>query len=265
MLLAGIIVAGIGAALLFIRIGQVKKGSLIAGTETSKIGELQETSKSIAQEIGAGSFNQFVELKGSIMCETPLISELAKTPCVHYSMTVSREWEETYWDKDSEGRSVQRTRRGSDTVASNSRSIPFEVNDGTGAIRVDPAEAEFITEKAFSQFQPGEVQGTTLRLGSLAFNIGGIALGGGRRTIGYRYEEQIIPVNRDIYILGEAVDSTGALTVRKPSDKGKKFIISIKSEEALMKGINTAKILLLVFGLVFIIGGAVLLLLNFFN
>mgnify|MGYP000939267301 CR=1 FL=1 len=263
MLIAGIVVAAIGAVLFIVRGTQTKKASQIAGTETSRIGELSETAKSVAGEIGAGSFSQFVEIKGKISAENPLVSELAKVQCVHYSMQVKREWEETYWDRDSEGRSVQRTRRGSDIVASNTRSTPFEVNDGSGSIRVDPAGAELITEKAFSQFQPGEAQGTTLRIGSLSFNIGGIALGGGRRTLGYRYEEQVIPVNRDIYILGEATDSAGTLTVQKPSEKGKKFIVSVKSEEEIMKGINTTKTLLLVFAIILIAGGAALVLFNF--
>ncbi len=265
MLIAGIVAAVIGAILLIVRTGQVKKGALIAGTETSRVGELQETAKGVAQEIGAGSFNQFVEIKGTIVCDTPLTSELAKLPCVHYSMTVTREWEETYWDKDSEGRSVQRTRRGSDIVASNSRSTVFYVDDGSGRIRVNPEGAELIKEKAFSQFQPGEAQGSTLRIGSLTFNIGNIALslGGGRRTLGYRYEEHIIPVGKPVYILGEASDAGGELTLIKPAEKGKKFLISVKSEEELMKGISTAKLVLLIIACLLIAGGAVLIVLNF--
>lgn len=265
MLIVGIGAVGIGVILLIVRTTQVKKGVLIAGTETSRAGELQETAKSVAQEIGAGSFNQFVKIKGTIVCDTPLTSELAKLPCVYYSMTITREWEETYWDKDSEGKSVQRTRRGSDIMASNSRSTIFYIDDGSGRIRVNPNGAEFIKEKAFSQFQPGEVQGSTLRIGSLSFTIGNIpmSVGSGRRTLGYHYEEHIIPVGKPVYIMGEASDAGGELTVIKPTGKGKKFLISVKTEEELLKSISTAKLVLLIIACLLLAGGAVLIILSF--
>jgi len=266
MLILGIVIAVIGVIVFIVRTGQVKKGELIAGTETSRVGELLETAKSVAQEIGAGSFNQFVEIKGTTVCNAPLTSELARVPCVHYSLTVTREWEETYWDKDSEGRSVQRTRSGSDIVASNNRSTIFYVDDGTGRVRVNPEGAELIKEKAFSQFQPGEAQGSTLRIGAFSFNIEniGVNLGGGRRTLGYRYEEHIIPVGKPVYILGEASDASGKLTIIKPTEKSKKLLISVKSEEELMKSVSTTKLVLLIIACLLLAGGAVLIVLSLF-
>lgn len=265
MLIFGIVLAAIGVILLIVRTRQVKKGELIAMTESSRVGELLETAKSVAQEIGAGSFNQFVKIKGNIVCDTPLTSELAKLSCVSYSMKIIRKWEETYWEKDSDGKSVQHTREGSDIVASNSRSTDFYVDDGSGRIKVNPQGAELITEKVFSQFQPGEAQGSTLRIGSLFFNIGntGVSLGGGRKTLGYLYEEYIIPVDKPVFILGEASDTNGTLTVIKPAEKDKKLLISVKSEEELMRSISKTKILLLIAACLFLASGTVLFILNF--
>jgi hypothetical protein len=78
-----------------------------------------------------------------------------------------------------------------------------------------------------------------MTLGSFRMGTSPKMQGGGRRTIGYRYEESAIPVGRDVYVLGEAADSGGALTIRKPSGKGTRFIVSLKSEEALVKGART--------------------------
>jgi hypothetical protein len=60
-------------------------------------------------------------------------------------------------------------------------------------------------------------------------------IGGGRRTLGYKYEEQIVPVGKPIYVLGEASDAGGQLAIRKPTKKGTSFIVSLKSEEELTR------------------------------
>jgi hypothetical protein len=244
---------------------QGKKLYQMKSTETSQAGELQEISASVAKDIGAGSFNQITEVKGTVQCGSPLISELAKADCVYYAMRVTREYEETYWDTDSNGNRVQRTRRGGDTVAQNTRSVPFYVRDESGTIKVNPEGASYVTEKAYSRFEPGEASGQSLRIGGLTINLGGIIGNTNRRTIGYRYEEDIIPLNRDVYVLGEAADASGELCLQKPSGKGKKFIISVKSEEELIRGAKGAMTVLLILALVAGIGGITLFFLSLFH
>jgi hypothetical protein len=126
---------------------------------TSTAADLSALADSVAREIGAGSFNQVTEVKGAIECDAPLTGELSLVPCVHYAMSVRREWEETAWKTDSQGRRTEETRKGSDTVASNTRSVRFRVKDATGAVDVDPSAGKIDGEKAVSQFQPGEPSG----------------------------------------------------------------------------------------------------------
>jgi hypothetical protein len=262
----------IGVVLLLAAVGmffgsrsQKKKLGEIKGTETSTAAELADLAASVAKEIGAGSFNQIAEVKGAIECGSPLQSELSGTSCIYYSMSVTREYEETYWEKDANGNKVQRTRRGSESVASNTRSVAFQVRDTTGVIAVDPDGASFVDEKVFSQFQQGEGRGGNLRFGSYSFDPGRFsALASGRRTLGYRLEESAIPVGRPIYILGEAVDSEGRLRIRKPDKKGASFIVSLKNEEQLVKGAQSsskglmiAAIVAVVLGIAGIVFGAI--------
>ncbi len=261
----GIGLVAVGIALFVGYSLQGKKLYQMKSTETSKAGELREISASVAKDIGAGSFNQITEIKGTVECDNPLISELAKADCVYYAMRITREYEETYWETDANGNRIQRTRRGGDTVAQNTRSVPFYVRDETGKIKVNPEGASFVTEKAYSRFEPGEVNGGSLRIGGLIINLGGISGSTNRRTIGYRYEEDIIPLKRDVYVLGEAADSSGELCLQKPSQKGKKFIISIKSEEELIRGAKGAMTVLLILALVAGIGGITLFFLSLFQ
>jgi hypothetical protein len=259
-IVAGIALIALGVGLIIARSVQSNKLLQIKGTETSRAGELAEVAGEVAKEMGAGSFNQTVEVKGKAVCDEPLTSELAKAACVFYAMRVTREYEETFWETDANGHRMQRTRRGQEIVAQNTRSAPFRIDDGSGNILIRPDGAQFVPEKAFSQFQPGEAQGTTLTFGGLSINLGGLNLGG-RRTLGYRYEEDIIPLGRDLYVLGEAADSGGELAVQKPHDKKTRFIISCKSEEELVRSTTTAIIALLISGIIAGIGGVTLLVL----
>jgi hypothetical protein len=240
-IIIGAFMALAGVGLYFGSQWQKRKLDAIQGTETSTAAELAETADSVAKEIGRGSFNQIAEVKGTIECDQPMESELSQTECIHYTMKVTREYEETYWDTDDKGNRRQKTRRGSETVADNTRSVAFFLRDSTGRIEVDPNGAALDTEKVFSEFQPGENQSNGFQFGKFNFNPAAFAaLAGSKRTLGYRFEESAIPVGRSAYVLGEAVDSDGRLRIRKPEKKGASFIISLKSEEQLVRGARSS-------------------------
>ena len=251
----GIVLVLIAVGLFFGSRAQKKKLTQIKAAETTTAAELADLAAAVAKDIGAGSFNQIAEVKGGIECTEPLVSELSQTKCVYYSMSVTREYEETYWETDDKGSKVQRTRRGSESVASNSRSISFLVRDATGTISVDPDGASFVDEKVFSRFEQGDIRGAGLRFGSYNLTLGSLAMQADRRTLGYRFEESAIPVGRPIYVLGEAVDSDGRLRIRKPDKKGASFIVSLKSEEQLVKGAQSSAVGLKVGAAVAVVAG----------
>lgn len=232
----GIVLFIVGAFLVWNYFKQKKRMEAISGVETSTAASLQELCQSVAGEIGKGSFEEVAEVKGVIECEQPIESEIGKQSCVHYSMRVTREWEEDYYERDQQsGRDVKKTRKGSDTVSSNIRSVPFKVRDDTGTILVNPNDANIDGEQIVDRFEPQTaISGGTISFGNFSFSLGGIASGGGRRTLGYRFKESILPLNRNVYVLGSASDSSGELMIQKPREKGKQFLISLKSEEELL-------------------------------
>ena len=70
----------------------------------------------------------------------------------------------------------------------------------------------------------------------------GSGMNNGRRTLGYRYTESILPCDREVLVIGTASDDGGQVTLCKPIQSDKKFIISLKSEEELVKtSANAAK------------------------
>jgi hypothetical protein len=272
MIIIGIICIVAAGGVLYNYFSNKKRLEEITAVETSTAGSLQAICQGVADEIGAGSFQQQTEVKGVVECDQPLESELAKQPCVHYRMSVEREWEEDYEEvytvTDPEtGREEQRTRqatrRGSETVSSNSRSIPFVVRDETGTIAVDPEDAKLDTEQVVDRFEPqSAASGGTISFGGMSFSVGSSDRGARRRTLGYRFKEWILPLNRPVYILGQASDKSGQLRIQKPTDKGK-FIISLKSEEELLKSAKTGMTWSLIASIILFLAGVVLVILHF--
>jgi len=215
---------------------QGKKAFDIASTETSSAAGLAQEAADVAKEIGAGSFTKVAEVKGTVECESPLKAEMSGVACVWYRSTVVREYEESYTERDSDGRTKSGTRRGSETVSTNERRIRFMVRDATSATEVDPDGGSIDGERVLSKFEQGEV-GPALSIGGFRLSLG--AIGGGRRTIGYKIEEWALPLGARVYVLGEAKDEGGTLRIAKPAAKGGRFIITMKSEEQLLSSAKT--------------------------
>jgi hypothetical protein len=219
-----------GASLIAVAIGcvigwwyQQSKRNVMKQTETRSTKDLREAARVVASEIGSGAFTELTEVKGTVRCDAPLISELAKIPCVYCKTTITRQYEESYQERDQEGRMVARTRQGSAVVANNERLTLFQLEDQTGRITVDPTDGQFTTEKVYSRFEPGSLLDATFS----------VFTGAGSRTSGYTYEEWAIPVGHPLYVLGEATDASGELRMQHPGEKGHYFIVSTKNEEAL--------------------------------
>ena len=228
--------AAVAVILFFVGRSQGSKALDIASTETSTAAGLATEASDVAKEIGAGSFTKVAELKGLVECGRPLTADMSGTECVWYRSTVTREYEESYTERDSDGKTRTGTRRGSENVSTNERRTPFMVRDDTGAVEVDPEGAPVEGVKVLSKFEQGD-RGPSISIGSFKLSLG--ALGGGRRTIGYRLEESALPLGARVYVLGEARDDGGALRVAKPAAKGGRFIITVKSEEQLLKSAKT--------------------------
>lgn len=258
MWLIGVVLLIVAVGLFFTYKSQKQKLGLMEGTETKDIAFLQEWSERVSTELGQEAFdNQLTEVKGTIECNNPLHSELAGVECVYYDARVTREYEETYYERDEDGVDRKRTRRGSDTMSSNQRSTPFYLNDGTGTIRIEPTGAEMVTEKVLSQFE-NHGRGD-IRVGG--FNVAYQADRGNRRTLGYRFEERAIVLNRQLYILGAATVRNRELAIVNADEKGQ-FIISIKSEEELSKSKESTALWSMIGAIICSIGGVALIIMG---
>lgn len=235
LLIGGAVVALIGFFLWMSKSKKEGKNAILSVTETSKVSEINENFESMRSSMGNGNFTHFCEIKGVAFSDSPITSELAKKQVVYYSSKVVHEYERLETKKDSNGNTTKSWVKKSDVVSDNTNwANGFGVKDESGFILIDPAKAELHAIQIHSNFEKGEPNADAL----VKFKIGGMSFGIGdrtpdKRTIGYRYTETAIPMNQNLYVLGDANDREGRLMVSKPKESRYPFIVSTKSETEL--------------------------------
>jgi hypothetical protein len=216
-----------------------------------KVDLMRQTQTADASGVSALSPGTPVEVKGTLRCEGPLQSEMARESCACYFSRVTREYVRSSGPSSDDSPGSHHTRQtASETLSEIVRAVPFFVEDGTGRVEVHPQGSEVDAKEVVDRFEPSASPG---------FALGGVPVPFDEEanTLGYRYAESVLPVDSPVYVLGvvreggggigagpEPVDAPveelplmkgGELASTLPSsrDKERRFVISHRSEEAL--------------------------------
>jgi hypothetical protein len=211
-------------------------------------GQTETSGAADASRLAPGTL---VEVKGVLRCEVPLTSEMAGERCAYYSSQVVREYLEGDDDVGSD--------RGSEVVAQNERFAPFSVEDETGSVAVNAEGAEVDARQVMDRFE----RSTGTEGPSISLEGATIQLGGGERTLGYRYTESILPVDAPVYVLG-TIQEGGGIGDSSGSE-GQRFVVSHRSEEALGQSLGKMVLWLGAGGIAALVVGVILLVVGVFN
>ena len=236
LLLFAVIFLIAGGVLLYFRNRTKQKSALMSQTETSNASDVAS--------IGLGTQ---VEVKGTLRCDEPLTSEMAEKTCAYYSSTVTREYLERDYD-DTDVGSDRRT----EIIAQNVQFAPFVVEDDSVSVTVDAEGADVDARQVVNRFDRNVGNEGTFSLGGMTVNLGG------ERTIGYRYTESILPVNESVYVLG-TVQEGGGVGAPQFGEKGRRFVVSHRSEEAHTQSLGKTALWLGLGGAASLVLGVVLL------
>ncbi len=276
MLWVGLILVAVALLLFWFSRRSETKVHHLKATETSKIGSVQQIVNEVAADMPDGvatGYKDYVELKGRIACDEPLRGELSDQVGAIVETTVVRVYERREETRDAQGHIRTEWRKGEETLSSNRRESPYWIDDGTGRLRVKASRGVELV-KAVERFETPQASanesgfGGQVSVGSGRFQI---SIGGGRfdpsqqRTLGYRFIEHILPINKPVYAIGEvAVIEDEGLVFRPPTDDDKKkpFMLSARTEEEIVKGTEKSATLLKVFAGISGVGGAVLIVLG---
>ena len=244
LLLFAVIFLVAGGVLLYVRSKNKQKAGLMSQTETSN-----------ATEVSSLAPGTLVEVKGTLRCEEPLTSEMSEKSCAYYSATVTREYlERDYGDDDDVG-----SDRRSEVISQNEQFAPFSVEDETGNVPVSAEGAEVDARQVVNRFERNTGNGgPSISVGGATLNVGG-----GERTIGYRFTESILPVDAPVYVLG-TVQESGEIGAPSLDDKEGRFVVSHRSEEALGQSLGKTVLWLGVGAIAAPVAGVILLVIGIF-
>lgn len=159
-----------------------------------------------------------VEVKGAAVAKMPVVSDLARVPCVAFNCSVTEHWTTTRTEQDSQGKTRTVTEHHSETRYSNARQIPFNVRDESGEVLVRPEGSSMDMLDSM-----GAIDGPLPD--SPAYGMSPSHFGGS-----LSYSECVLPVGQSVYVLGQ-VD--GECAIVRPELIRRPFIISWRTEESL--------------------------------
>ena len=182
-----------------------RAGALLAAPEIN-LAALRDESATLASELGGGDFKRLVTLRGEIQCADPLESPLGEKQCVYYRAEVERKYRTT----DSEGKKSTRTQNMSDQ--SEARDFELVVGDEHIKVFIDGADHEALVETV-DRFEPHEASGMTIGFGQFSMTLPDTH----RRetTLGYRYQEYVLPLTGQLTVVGEVSDRNGELSIAR--------------------------------------------------
>jgi hypothetical protein len=209
------IAAVIGFGLMFWRWRVGKELAVMASTATSSAGSIAG--------LAPGTL---AEVMGTLRVRTPLVAEFSQKPCAYYKSEIERE--ETYYERDSNGRDERKTR--TTTVYSNMQFGQCLIEDTTGRVGIDfdGAKVEAISVVNEPTAAPNTATGL----------VGGVLSALSNSNTRYQRKESILPADIPVYVIGE-VQPGGLIGKHAKDSKNRLFVISHKSKDERTKDLSS--------------------------
>ena len=236
----GVIIIGAGGWLIWSSKKSEQKAKTMEAAKTTTVEEIQKLVQEIREQLNGGvsGYTEYVELKGLSRCEQPLTGEFSKEPAAIIRTKVERQIETRRERRDDDGNIRTSWHKSTDVLQKHEEEAEFFIEDSTGRARVISEGSELHLIERVNRFEPPgsvERQQGNISWGNFSMSLSSYR-GNDRRTLGYKFEEKALPVDHQLYVLGEIRDTEGGLVIQKPSDnnKGKPFIVSARSEAELV-------------------------------
>jgi phosphate/sulfate permease len=220
------IAAVIGLGLMFWRWRVDKELAVMASTATSGAGSIAG--------LAPGTL---AEVMGTLRVRTPLVAEFSQKPCAYYKSEIERE--ETYYERDSNGRDERKTR--TTTVYSNMQFGQCLIEDATGRVGIDFDGAK--VEAISVVDEPTSAPNTATGL------VGGVLSALSNSNTRYQRKESILPADIPVYVIGE-VQPGGLIGKHAKDSKNRLFVISHKSKDERTKDLSSKARWLLIISIV---------------
>lgn len=261
LIITGVVLAALGGILaFFVRTRINNKNIEIQFMRTTTIPELTDTLKENEAQ-GLENYREYAELKGIASSDNPQKTPYSEQDVAFYDAAIYQVYEEVETYRDDNG-THQRVNRREDLMSSQKSTGNLVLKDtktGDKAyIELPGHGVQLDTLKSLDKFEPMNMMGQYGFFNSLSFSHRG------SRTLGFRMVERTIPLDHPLYVLGDASLQGGRLSISKPADSKKPYIVSVRSEEDLVRGNKTKATTALVIGIILAMGGVALIIAGLF-
>ena len=193
------------------------------------------------QHLGCGAVareapGRAVSVHGTLRVRAPLTAEFSQKPCAYFIAEIERE--ETYYERDSQGREERRTR--TTTVYTNMKYGQCLIEDESGKVGIDFDGAKVEAVQTVNQpnaAPPGDAPSGV---------VGGILSALASSGSSYTRKESILPPDGPVFVLGE-VQQGGLIGKPAKGSANRLFVISHKSEQERVKDLGRTAWWLMIF------------------
>lgn len=224
--------------------------------KTIPISELKEILTGNA-EAGLDGYRHYTELKGQAGSDDPQKAPYSKKDVAYYSANLYQVYEETETYRDSKGISHRRTKKSESLISNQKSSNLISLKDPVSGdkVYINPAQTglRLETHKTLSKFEPSNNTGRYNFLENLKFS----ALGS--RTLGFKMVENTIQMGQSLYVLGEALLEGNRINIFKPKEDDKPFIVSVRSEDDIVRSNNRSANIALAFAILLAVAGILIM------
>lgn len=202
---------------------------------------------------GLDGYRHYVEVKGSADSDMPEKAPFSEREVAYYNADLFQVYEESVTYTDDKGNRHQKMKRSESLISNQKSSQNVALKDSqTGdKVYIDVSQPGIQLEplKTLDRFEPS---GNMNKYGFFQnFQFGNM----GARTLGFRMVEKTIPLGQMLYAIGEAWLEGTRILMGKPKDKKSPFIVSTRSEEAIVQGNKTGANIALVIGIILAVAG----------
>ena len=255
-ILGGILIIG-GGILGFIVPRKMKNKNIeIKFLKTIPLGELKEILTGNA-EAGLEGYRHYSELKGKAGSDDPQKTPYSNKEVAYYSASLYQVYEETETYRDTKGVTRRRVKKSQSLISNQKSSNLITLKDPASGdkVYIDAAQSglRLETHKTFNKFEPSNNARKYSFLENLKFG----ALGS--RTLGFKMVENTIQLGQSLYVLGEALLEGKKINILRPRDSKKPFIVSVRSEDDIVKSNNKNANIALVFAALLALAGILIM------
>lgn len=233
------------------------KSTEIKYMQTKKISELREAFNQMQQSGLEQSYREYVELKGAAVSDQPIQTPFSNQPAVYCESKLSQVTSERERYQDSEGNWHERTNRRENVISDEKSSQYIYLKDSSGdekvTIELSASGCSLDIQQTFDRFEPRNNLSNYSFFNTFSFSPFG------SETLGFRMTERVIRPNQQMYILGEAFLSGDEIHIGTPTDHGKPFIVTTKSEDDLVNATGRNAVLALAGGIAAIVVGVLMI------